>query len=216
VPLWDLPVRIFHWSIVCLLPAAWLTAELGNFEAHEWIGRTVLVLVLCRVLWGFVGSRHARFTDFLAGPGRVIAYLRGSAQTGPGHNPAGGWSVVALLSLLLMQAVSGLFNTDDALYSGPLYYAADTALRDFMGVVHEVVFNVLLGLVALHIGAVCFHQFRLGEKLVQAMWYGRAPGREGRASPVSPWLALVLSMLIGLALWWGLEQAPRPDPGRWG
>lgn len=215
-PLWDLPTRVFHWSVVCLLPAAWLTAEMGNLEAHQWVGCTVLVLVAVRVLWGFVGSRHSRFADFLAGPRRVLAYLRGAESASAGHNPLGGWSVIVMLSLLALQAVSGLFNSEDALFQGPLYYAAEPAFRDAMGVVHEVAFNVLLGVIALHIGAVLYHQLRLKERLVQAMLRGSAPGRTGRAAPAPVWLALVLALLAALLLWWGLEQAPQPDPGRWG
>lgn len=208
--LWDLPTRIFHWGLVCCLPLAWLTAEIGNYEAHSWIGYTVIVLVVTRVMWGLVGSRHSRFTDFLVGPGGLQAYLRGQGYRSAGHNPLGGWSIVVMLLLLLLQAGSGLFNSDDALFSGPLYYAADGGLRDTMGVVHEVAFNALLALVALHVGAVLYHQFRLKERLLQAMWWGRAPGREGREPPMSAWFALVLLCLVGGALWLLLEQAPKP------
>jgi len=215
-PLWDLPTRIFHWSLVALLPAAWLSAETGNFEVHEWIGYTVIVLVAFRLLWGFFGSRHSRFGDFLVGPRRVVNYLRGRADGGAGHNPLGGWSVIVLLVLLATQAFSGLFNSEDALFQGPLYYAAETDFRDTMGVVHEVAFNLLLAVVGVHIAAVLWHQFRRGEKLIQAMWRGRAPGRAGLAPAVSPWLALLLVALLALALWFALGQAPQPDPGRWG
>ncbi len=208
--LWDLPTRVFHWCIVCCIPLAWWSAETGNFDAHSWIGYSVIVLVVTRVLWGLVGSRHSRFSDFLVGPGGVQAYLRGQGYRSAGHNPLGGWSIVVMLLLLLLQAVSGLFNSDDVLFSGPLYYAADGPFRDTMGVVHEVTFNLLLALVLLHIGAVLYHQFRLKEKLLQAMWRGRAPGREGREPPVSAWLALLLLCLVGGALWLLLEQAPQP------
>jgi len=215
-PLWDLPTRVFHWSMVCLIPAAWLTAEMDNLDAHQWVGYAVLVLVVVRMLWGFVGSRHSRFADFLAGPRRVLAYLRGAGSDSPGHNPLGGWSVVVMLSLLALQAVSGLFNNEDALFQGPLYYAAEPALRDAMGAVHEVAFNALLAMIALHIGAVLYHQLRLKERLVQAMLRGSAPGRAGQAAPAPAWLAVVLLLAAGLLLWWGLGQAPQPDPGRWG
>jgi cytochrome b len=214
-PLWDLPVRVFHWSVVCLVPLAWLTAEFDNYDAHQWIGYTVIVLVVTRILWGFVGSAHARFADFLVGPGPVLRYIRGEGAVSAGHNPLGGWSVLALLLLLLLQAVSGLFNSDDVLFSGPLYYAAESEFRDAMGVVHEIAFNVLLGLIGLHVAAVIYHQFRRGEPLVQAMVKGAAPGREGRVLPVSWWWALVILAGVALALWWGLAQAPQPAPMAW-
>ena len=210
-PLWDIPTRIFHWLIVCCLPLAWWSAHEERYDLHEWTGYTVLVLVVTRIVWGFIGSLHSRFTDFLVGPGTVLAYLRGQHTDTAGHNPLGGWSVLLLLSLLLLQAVSGLFNGDDVLFSGPLYYWANSNFRDTMGVVHDAAFNALLALVCVHILAVFYHQFRLKEKLLQAMVRGAAEGREGREQPVGWWLALVVLVLLSLALWWGLEQAPKPS-----
>ena len=214
-PLWDIPTRLCHWMMVLCLPLAWWSAEQGRYELHQWTGCTLIVLVLARITWGFIGSRHSRFSDFLVGPAKVLAYLRGQGSASVGHNPLGGWSVVALLALILLQAVSGLFNTDDVLFSGPLHYSAGTGFRDAMGVVHEVVFNGLLALVGLHILAVLYHQLRGGEKLLQAMIRGSATGRRGQAAPVAWWLAVVLVAVIGLALWWGLEQAPQPQPMQW-
>ena len=214
-PLWDLPTRLFHWLIVCCLPLSWWSAETDNYDAHQWLGYTVITLVISRVIWGFIGSRHSRFSDFIVGPGKVLAYIRGQGNASPGHNPLGGWSVLALLLLLLVQALSGLFNTDDVLFSGPLYYAASTEFRDAMGQVHEIAFNALLALVCLHILAVLYHQLRLKEKLLQAMLRGSAPGREGRAAATASWPAVVIVLLVALALWWGLQQAPQPVPLAW-
>jgi cytochrome b len=215
LPLWDLPTRVFHWSIVCCLPLAWWSAETDNYDAHEWIGYTVITLVLFRVVWGFLGSGHSRFRDFVVGPRKVVAYLKGSFPGSAGHNPLGGWSVLALLSLLLLQAVSGLFNSDDVLFSGPLYYAASVDLRNAMGVVHELAFDLLLGLVALHIMAVLYHQLIKRERLIGAMIRGRAEGRDGTLPQVHWWKALLTLALVALALWWGLEQAPQPAPIVW-
>ena len=213
--LWDMPTRAFHWLIVCCLPLAWLSAETENYDMHQWTGYTVLVLVLARIVWGFIGSRHSRFSDFLVGPAGVVAYIRGRGAASVGHNPLGGWSVLALLSLLLLQAVSGLFNSDDVLFSGPLYHAASTGLRDTMGEVHDIAFNLLLALVCLHVLAVLYHQLRKKEKLLQAMIRGRAPGREGIAAAVTWLRALVVLGLLALALWWGIQQAPQPAPMAW-
>ena len=213
--LWDIPTRVFHWLIVCCVPLAWWRAETENYEAHQWIGYTVITLVVTRIAWGFFGSQHSRFRDFVVGPGGILAYLRGQGSVSVGHNPLGGWSVLALLSLLLLQAVSGLFNSDDILFSGPLYYAADTGLRDAMGALHEVVFNILLGFICLHLAAVLYHQFALKERLLQAMFKGSAEGREGRTRAVAWWRALVMLVVVALALWWALEQAPQPTPIAW-
>jgi cytochrome b len=209
-PLWDLPTRLFHWALVLLLPLAWWTAEEGEMERHQWVGYTLLVLVLFRIAWGVVGSRHSRFADFVHGPTRVLAYTRGEAPAGAGHNPLGGWSVLVILTLLLLQAVSGLFNSDDVLFDGPLHYWAGTDLRGLMGEVHELAFNGLLAMVALHLVAVLFYQVRLRQPLLQAMWRGSADGREGQAPPVPLWRALLLVVLASLALWGLIQAAPRP------
>ncbi|RLQ21523.1 hydrogenase [Seongchinamella sediminis] len=211
-PVWDLPTRVFHWLLVLCVVLAWWSAEFERYDWHEWVGYALIVLVVTRLVWGLVGSVHARFSDFIAGPKRIAAYLRGEGSPTPGHNPLGGWSVVALLALLLLQAVSGLFNSDDVLFSGPLYYAADSGFRDLMGSIHDLAFNVLLGLVALHVLVVCYHQFRKRDGMITAMIRGAAAGRQGRAAPVAAWKALLLALLVAGLLWLGLEQAPQPQP----
>ena len=211
VPVWDLPTRLFHWALVGCVVFAWWSGEEGDFDAHSWTGYSILVLVLFRIMWGFVGSRHSRFADFLVGPGRVISYLRGEVQPGPGHNPLGGWSVAVMLLLLLLQGVSGLFNTDDVLFNGPFYYAASGEFRDAMGVVHEVTFNLLTAFILLHVAAVLFYQLRRRQPLLQSMLRGSAEGKEGRATPAPRWLALVIVVLLALALWAAINAAPQPE-----
>ena len=210
-PIWDIPTRLFHWSLVICFVLAWWSAEFERYDIHEVTGKIMIVLLLTRIVWGFVGSAHSRFSDFVAGPSSVRAYLGGQPSLTPGHNPLGGWSVLALLSLLLMQAISGLFNSDDILFSGPLYYAAPQSLQDLMGVVHEWVFDLLLGLVALHILAVLYHQFWLKKQLIQPMLVGTAADREGRKAPVRSWKAALIAIALAALLWLGLEQAPQPQ-----
>ncbi|MDO8860791.1 cytochrome b/b6 domain-containing protein [Haliea sp. E1-2-M8] len=213
-PLWDWPTRLFHWALVVLLPLAWWTAEEGQMERHQWVGYTVIVLVVFRICWGFVGSPHSRFRDFLRGPGTVLGYVRGRVAPGPGHNPLGGWSVIVLLTLLLVQAGSGLFNSDQILFDGPFYYAVSSDTRDFLGVVHEWAFDALLAMVVLHLLAIAWHQFRRREKLVQAMLKGTAEGKQGVAAPAPWWLAPLLLVVVIAAGWWLLQQAP-PPPRMW-
>ncbi|MFK7975085.1 MAG: cytochrome b/b6 domain-containing protein [Halioglobus sp.] len=210
--LWDIPTRVFHWSIVACVLLSWWSAEEQRYDLHEYSGYTVIVLVLFRIIWGFVGSTHSRFSDFLVGPGKLDHYLRTGEYQSAGHNPIGGLSTIAFLLLLLMQGVSGLFNTDDIIFSGPLHFMASTELRDTMGLVHDMLFTVLLGFIAVHIVAVLYHQLRKKEPLIQAMVRGRASGREGRGSVVAWWPAIVIIAALAAALLWGLEQAPQPQP----
>ena len=211
-PLWDLPTRLFHWSLpVCLL-LAWWSAEEERYDLHEWMGYTLIVLVVTRVIWGFVGSRHSRFTDFLTGPGAVLAYIRGQGSPTPGHNPLGAWSVIVLLLLLLIQAISGLFNSDDILFSGPLYYAADSQFRDMMGTVHDIAFNLLLGFVALHVLVVSYHQWVKKDGIVTAMVRGSTEAKQGIEAPAAWWKAVLILAAVAGVLWLGLEQAPQPQP----
>lgn len=211
-PLWDLPTRFFHWSLVVCIPLSWWSAEEENYDLHEWLGYTLLVLVVSRILWGLFGSRHSRFSDFLVGPWRILAYLRTGTAESAGHNPLGGWSVMMLLLLVLLQAVSGLFNTDDILFNGPLYYAASDEVSGLMGTVHDLAFNGLLLMVGLHVLVVLYHQLIKKDKLLPAMVKGSAEGREGQG-PVAPlWRYVVILAITAAALWFGLEQAPEPQP----
>lgn len=210
--LWDLPTRIFHWALVLLMVLAWWSGEEENYDLHQWVGYLAIALVLSRIVWGFIGSTHSRFSDFMVGPSGLARYLRGEGADSPGHNPLGGWSILVMILLILAQGVSGLFNADDVLFSGPLYYAADSGFRDAMGAYHEIGFNVLMGFVLLHLLAVGYYQFLRGEKLLQAMISGRAEGREGNGRLAPAWLFLVIFLLLLGALWWGLQQAPQPQP----
>lgn len=176
VVIWDVPVRVFHWLIVVLVFSSWLTSELGGnaMTYHMWIGYTVLALVLFRIVWGFVGSRHARFGDFVCGPGTLLRYLRGApCETSPGHNPAGGWSVLALLASLAVQAVTGLFTNDEIATEGPLAARVGMEWSDLLSTVHRYNFYVLLTLIALHVAAILFYLLVKRENLVRPMITGR-------------------------------------------
>lgn len=210
--LWDLPVRIFHWLIVVCIGLAWWSGEQGVNDVHEWAGYALIVLVVSRIIWGFVGSEHARFSDFVRGPSALLRYLRGEGSPTPGHNPLGALSVLALLLLMLVQAVTGLFNSDDILFSGPLYHAADGDLRDTLGLIHEVAFDLLLALIALHVLVVCYHQWVKKDGMISAMFRGRSGNKVGRSAPRQSWKALLIVALVAAALWLGLEQAPQPKP----
>lgn len=205
-PVWDLPVRLFHWSIVVLIGLSWWSAEESLDRVHFWSGYGLLFLLLFRILWGFAGSSTARFASFVRGPAGVAAYLRHGRHEQAGHTPLGALSVLAMLLALLLQVTSGLIQIDDDDFvEGPLSgrVSYDTALLAHD--VHEVNFNILLGLIALHLLAITYYRFFRGRSLVRPMVTGRAelpdevtpmrPASKGRFAACAA-AALILSTLI--------------------
>ncbi|MHB8253390.1 MAG: cytochrome b/b6 domain-containing protein [Acidiferrobacter sp.] len=189
VQVWDFPTRAFHWLLVLLIGWEWATSHLGGnwMTYHMWGGYVVLGLILFRVLWGFVGSTTARFSSFLCSPRRTWQYVKtlvtGSHNHSYGHNPLGGWSVAAFLVSLSIQVGTGLFSTDDILTAGPLNPLVRNRTADFLTLIHKVNFDVLLGLVAIHIVAVVLHRVIGGHNLVGPMITGRAPLKKSGAHP---------------------------------
>lgn len=179
VLVWDAWVRLFHWAVVALVAFSWWSGTEGGtvMEYHMLSGYAILALVLFRLLWGLVGSTHARFSDFLRGPRTVAAAARELFSRRPmpyaGHNPVGGWMVVALLAALAVQAGTGLFANDDIFIEGPLYRHVSKATSDLLTRVHHWNFNVILALVALHVAGVLYHRIAKRENLVAAMITGR-------------------------------------------
>ena len=212
VAVWDLPTRLFHWSLVALLGFSWWAAENDELELHIYSGYAVLTLLLFRLLWGLLGSSTARFRNFLRGPAAVLAYLRDMrGWRAVGHTPLGALSVVALLGLVALQVGTGLFNSDDdGLNEGPLAPLVSTDVADIAHEVHEVLFNVLLVFVGLHVAAILFYRLVLGKKLLGPMITGHAlldpdvePMRPGRG-----WLAIIC-LLVALAVTrWIIGGAP--------
>lgn len=215
---WDLPVRVFHWTLVGAFIAAFVTNKLGvsYFKYHVWAGYIVLVLVAFRLVWGLVGTRHARFWNFLRGPKEVLLYARSLlAAKGPhyaGHNPLGALMVLALLAGLGAQAALGLFANDEIFNVGPLYGYVTKDLSLQLTSLHRKLFYGLAAFVALHILAVVAHKIFKNENLVRAMITGRKP-REfvpaGEAIGSSRlWLAIPIGMVLASALAWIVIHAP--------
>jgi cytochrome b len=196
VKVWDPLVRIFHWSLVVAFTVAYLSGEEAddNLDLHVWAGYAVLGLILVRLVWGLIGSRHARFSDFVYRPSAVLGYLRDlimhRARRYLGHNPLGGAMTIALLLSLLATTVSGL-----ALYAveenaGPLAGLVTSADQpttqaaghdngegdkgeELLEEVHEFFSNFTLFLVFLHIGGVVVSSLVHKENLPRAMITGR-------------------------------------------
>lgn len=173
VKVWDLLIRIFHWSLVLCFTVAWISADEWQ-DLHEWAGYTVAALVLFRIVWGLSGPRYARFSQFVRSPSEVTQYLKamrsGRETRYIGHNPAGGMMVLALLLSLALLTLSGWLGTD-------LLWG-----ESWIEEVHEVMGNLLLGLIALHLAGVALASLRHRESLVRAMLTGRkrAPGDSDR------------------------------------
>lgn len=178
VLVWDLPTRIFHWSLVAAIVTSLLSEEFGNMDIHLISGHVVLALVLFRICWGFAGGRHARFADFVKGPAAVKAYAKGLFSGNPehyrGHNPLGALSVLAILGIVGLQAVTGLFASDDILTEGPLAKLVSGSTSSLMTEIHEIGSTILYWLIGLHLAAIAFYTFK-GEKLIKAMIGGRKP-----------------------------------------
>lgn len=179
IRVWDLPLRLFHWALVLLIAVAIVSQKIGGnaMSLHFYAGYAALSLVLFRIVWGFVGPRYARFADFLAGPARVMAYLRGtdtSAVRGYlGHNPLGSWSVLALLAIVLSQAISGLFANDDIASEGPLVKFINKDLSDLITWFHkDVSGNLIYFFIVLHVVAIAWYYFRKRQNLVLPMLTG--------------------------------------------
>ena len=211
-PVWDLPTRLFHWALVYAVLLCWVSHEEDYFQVHLWSGYAVLLLVCFRIVWGVVGSVHSRFADFVKGPGQVLRYVRGDLSPAAGHNPAGGWSILMMLSLLMVQAVTGLFNSDDLLYDGPLNHLLDSRWTDWLGGIHAWGFNVAAGFIGLHVAAVLFYQWGRGRDLIGPMLHG---GRQGSERPVSNGRALVLLLVLTLLFAGALYLVPAPEPQWW-
>lgn len=210
VKVWDLPTRLFHWTLVGLIVFQWWSGESDSgMNYHVWGGYGVLVLVLFRLIWGCVGSETVRFGHFVRGPGAALDYvkalLRGETPLYLGHNPMGGWSIVVMLVLLLVQAGTGLFANDDIMTEGPLYPWVSKATSDWLTTVHRLNFNLLLLVIAVHIAAVLFYLLVKRENLIHPMLSGRKHLPEAMLTQapriVSPWLGLVALLVAGLGVW---------------
>ena len=193
--IWDLPTRVFHWLLAICVLGAWLTAESERtLMLHLALGYSAGVLVFWRLVWGFVGSRYARFSNFVRSPAAALVYLRaylpaaraaGQTQTHYlGHNPAGGWAVLALLVVVALADATGWVGyQDDSL--------------ELWGELHELVGNGIIVLVGLHVAAVIATGLLHRENLVRAMVNGYKRARSGEGIPGA---FTLLGLVLGFAI----------------
>ena len=216
---WDLPVRLMHWGLALSVLGAWVTRELEGdwFAWHVRFGYAVLLIVTTRIVWGFVGTQYALFTDFVRGPRAILAYLRagrgGSVAPVTGHNPLGALMILALLGLLLTQSVLGLFANDQVLEAGPLYGYVEGATSDRLTTLHKQLFDLIVVAIAIHVGAALYYLWVRRENLIRPMITGRKPGSSLPAgaegiSRSRTLLAIAILAVTGALLWWVVATAP--------
>lgn len=174
IRVWDLPVRAFHWLLVLCIAGSFISVNIGEnaIEWHAYFGYSILTLLIFRLVWGFVGSTHARFSSFFPTRTRVRNYLNGKTSHYLGHNPLGAVSVFALLFTLSIQAITGLFGDDAIAFQGPLAKYVSSSTVEFLSQVHEANQVVIYFLVALHIAAIIYYRQCRGEDLIKPMLLG--------------------------------------------
>ncbi len=209
VYVWDWPLRLFHWLLVIAVTGAYITGQLGG-ELTEWharFGSLTLGLVVFRLVWGFLGSTHARFANFFPNWSKLVAYIRGD-WIGVGHNPLGALAVFALLGVLIILVGTGLFANDDIAFEGPLFSLIDKDLSDKLSGWHQRSVNVLLILLGLHISSILFYQLIKKADLVLPMLTGKkqmprslAPSDIRSAGPFRLLISLALASLVVWGVW---------------
>jgi cytochrome b len=192
--IWDAPVRVFHWLMVLSFAGAYLTAESERWRlVHVTLGYTMAGLVVFRLLWGLVGTRHARFSSFVRGPGAIARYLRALVSGRPehhaGHNPAGALAIIALLGMTLVVTAAGWATYNEV--GG-----------HWLEELHEGAANVMLGIVGVHVAAVLLASWLHRANLIGAMVTGRRRGSPDDGVR-SAWRSVALLMLVAvMGFWW--------------
>ena len=174
IRVWDLPIRLFHWLLVLCIAGSLISVNLGGnaIEWHAYFGYSILTLLIFRFIWGFIGSKHARFSSFMPTRAAIVAYLQGKSPRILGHNPIGALSVFALLFVLSVQVFTGLFVDDEVAFQGPLAKYAPNYVISFLSEIHEGNQVVIYTLIAIHISAIWFYKKYKGENLVKPMFTG--------------------------------------------
>ena len=204
----DLPVRVFHWVLAALVCFSWWSGTQGGditlMTYHQWSGYAILTLLLFRIAWGFVGSTHARFSDFLYGPRAIYQFIKTLPRREPtrfaGYNPLGGLSVLLIFVCIALQIGTGLFANDDIVTEGPLYKWVSKGTSDLLTTLHSYNFYVILALVSIHIAAVLFHLVYKSENLLASIFTGNKllPQDAASAEAYDSRLGLAL-LVIGVA-----------------
>lgn len=174
IRVWDLPIRLFHWLLVACIVGSLICVNIGGnaIQWHAYFGYSILTLLIFRIIWGFIGSTHARFASFLPNREAITNYLQGKSPRFLGHNPIGALSVFALLLVLSVQAVTGLFVDDEIAFQGPLSKYLSESSVSFLSEMHESNQVVIYTLIAIHIAVIWYYKKLKGEDLIRPMISG--------------------------------------------
>lgn len=217
VTVWDLPLRVFHWSLLALVAGSAATGVTGGnwMTWHGRIGIALAGLLAFRLAWGVVGSTHARFANFVRGPSAILAYLRGKwPESRLGHSPLGALSVLALLTMLGAQIASGLVANDDIAFNGPLYALVSKETSDWSAGLHRRSSWLFGALIAMHLAAIVFHLRFRKNNLLLPMLTGRRRVDSADSKTVLPGSlpALALAIGVGAAAAWAAAGGFLPPP----
>jgi cytochrome b len=216
--IWDIPTRLFHWLLAICIVAQWATAELADdlMNWHFYIGYFTLGLIIFRLVWGFIGPRHARFSQFLVSPTKSWHYFKNlllrKEKSYPGHNPVGGLIVPVVIIVIGIQAISGLFATDDVLHSGPYMSSVGTDMQATLDWLHHKTFDLITVIIVVHLLALIWHKFVAKDHIIKAMLTGEkeAPIEDGITSS-KILTAIILITVIAAVLYTLVALAPPPS-----
>ena len=213
VKVWDFSIRLFHWSLVILIGFLWWSGTEGEeMDNHVLAGYSVLALISYRIIWGFLGSHHAKFINFVRSPIKTIKAIPEvisvrSDSHYVGHNPVGGWMVVLLILALMAQGITGLGTTDDIFIDGPLVAYLDDDLISLFSSLHHQIADLLVALVILHLAAVLYHDAIKRERLIKAMITGIKYSPHPVESSKLPTKRFISTIaLLSLIGWWLLDN----------
>jgi cytochrome b len=192
--IWDLPLRVFHWGLMVSVMGAIITVNIGFMDGHEKTGLTVLGLVIFRLIWGCIGSPHARFSSFLVHPKAVLAYLRGrwhgERSHQPGHSPSGGYATMMILLVLLISALLGTMSHDDVLFEAPLAKFVG-GFSDIASHWHHDLRVAVYGVIVAHLLALLVYRYVLKIRLAKAMVTG-GEGNRPKITARHQWLGFAI------------------------
>jgi cytochrome b len=210
--IWDLPLRIFHWLFAITILASWYTSDQDHdlIELHMQLGFLAIGLIVFRLLWGFIGSKHSRFASFLPTPKQLFSYIKNLTNnknvTSVGHNPLGSLMVIVMIGLVSLQAVSGLFINDDIFSAGPYYGSVSKEIEQVMMFLHHHTFDYMIAAIALHLIAIFYYVRIKKQSLILPMITGKKLAKDLSEKDAIKhsklWLAGFLVVIVVLFVYW--------------